>query len=336
MSRVYHQAVGEMLGFDDVVRRVEDHEIALGKVFKADGAGKGVVLADLAAEAFRMGGKRLRPILTMDVAALPSTYVDETAVTASLAPEIIHIAATNEDDSVDDTEQRHGKPTIHATHGPAATRGLSVYLPAKAYELAAQLSDEAAVKLAQTVTEMALGNTQETAGRFNTARTVWDYNKCKRQKTGLLFGLAGRFGGIEAGFRPRQLEEITEFFEILGDGYQELDDIVDLEEDIGNGVVTLPALIAMDGRHADQTAELFDGVRQGIVEPEEVVQVLGANGSIREAISIVRHTMRSTPPLDSLSEMNPDRVAALREFPRKYLAWQLAVHERQIQSMVAF
>lgn len=64
----------------------------------------------------RRGGKRLRPCLCLAAAVASGGRVDD-ALDAAVAIELMHNALLVHDDIEDESDQRRGRPTLHALHG---------------------------------------------------------------------------------------------------------------------------------------------------------------------------------------------------------------------------
>ena len=74
-------------------------------------------LAEVATHLIGAGGKRLRPTLTLvsayasSVASGPAT---DTALTGSVACELVHLGSLYHDDVIDEAETRRGVPSVNA------------------------------------------------------------------------------------------------------------------------------------------------------------------------------------------------------------------------------
>ncbi|MFO1326149.1 MAG: polyprenyl synthetase family protein [Rubrivivax sp.] len=79
-------------------------------------SGERPYLDALMADYPRRGGKRLRPALCLAAAVATGATLDD-ALDAALAIELMHNALLVHDDIEDESDQRRGRPTLHALHG---------------------------------------------------------------------------------------------------------------------------------------------------------------------------------------------------------------------------
>lgn len=180
-----------------------------------------------------LGGKRLRPTLTLMAYAL---YRGEEAVHEVLEPalavEVFHNFTLMHDDIMDQAPLRRGRPTVHHKWSRNIAILSGDVMMIKAYEL---LMKAPAFKL-QAVLE-AFNNcaTQVCEGqqwdmRFETSENVSeaDYLEMIRQKTAVLLGFSLKLGCILAGAPDLSCRKLYEFGENIGIGFQLKDDLLDV------------------------------------------------------------------------------------------------------------
>ena len=205
------------------------------------------VLADVAAESFQAGGKRLRPVLTF-LSAHPDRRQDETCVGAGAAVELIHMATLIHDDMLDGADLRRGQPTIWVAHGREIAKAAGDYLFARAFaELAATATIEDVRILADAALALARGEALQRRQAFRADTRVEDYMRRTSLKTGKLFEASCRLGGGG--------DAMGEFGLALGIAFQIADDILDCTGefdttgkaagvDLRDGTPTLPLILA--------------------------------------------------------------------------------------------
>jgi len=192
-----------------------------------------------------MRGKRVRPLLTLAVGEANGSPVEH-VLPAALAIELVHNFSLVHDDlpSMDNDEERRGKPTVWAAYGEGTALLAGDAMLAEAFRLACQYErSEVARELAQATLGMIGGQYLDTMVEDPELETV------HRLKTGCLF-----YGSIAMGLWASGVPEDAQgpwraFGDELGMLFQVVDDILDTD-----GYVTT---IGADGarRLADEAAE---------------------------------------------------------------------------------
>jgi farnesyl diphosphate synthase len=184
------------------------------------------------------GGKRLRPLLVRQAAAIFSVPKDA-ALRAGLAVEMIHCYSLIHDDlpSMDDDDLRRGRPTVHKAYDEATAILAGDALLTQAF---AVLSDPSCHPEAETrirlVAELAAGSgaggmvggqmrdIEGEAGGFSES----DIATMQAMKTGALIRASVRMGAILGGADPRALSALTAYAEAAGRAFQLADDLLDV------------------------------------------------------------------------------------------------------------
>ena len=192
------------------------------------------------------GGKRLRPILVLDVYKLfKQDY--EKAFPFAIALEMIHNFSLIHDDlpEIDNDDFRHGKLTNHKmfNHATALLAGDSLFNEAyivissdiqKSIEKGdlkeIESKGKAFVEFSIAVNRMIAGEYLDTEleGQ-NIEKELLQY--IHENKTGALLKLAVRMGAILAGADEKDILKLTEFAEKIGLAFQIKDDILSEEGD---------------------------------------------------------------------------------------------------------
>lgn len=195
--------------------------------------------------AVEMGGKRVRPMLTLAVGEALGAPVEQ-VMPAALAIELVHNFSLVHDDlpSLDNDEERRGKRSVWAVYGDGTAVLAGDALLAEAFRLGCSYaSSDVARELAQATLGMIGGQ------YLDTMVPGADLAVVHRLKTGRLF-----FASVAMGLWAAELPEADQapwrdFAEELGLLFQIVDDILD-----GDGYV---ALHGIDGARAlaDAAAE---------------------------------------------------------------------------------
>jgi len=212
-------------------------EEALGKVFAQKAA-----MADLYAAmeySLLAGGKRLRPILTLEVCRMLGGE-DAVALPLACGVEMVHTYSLIHDDlpCMDDDDLRRGKPTNHKVYGEATAVLAGDGLLAAAFETvaAAPLPPERAVTAVQCLAHaagpagMVGGQALDMAGEGHSL-VLDEVKELQKLKTGALIAAAARLGCIAAGCAPETEAAVVRFASKLGLAFQIQDDILDVSGD---------------------------------------------------------------------------------------------------------
>jgi geranylgeranyl diphosphate synthase type II len=207
-------------------------------------------------------GKRLRPVLVL-LAAESCGSALRKALPAACAVEMIHTYSLIHDDlpAMDDDDLRRGLPTCHVKFGEATAILAGDALLAQAFETLAmgiEPSSTAAICCAELA--KAAGPCELVGGQaddLNAEETGGDLAKLEaihRRKTGAMFRVSLRLGGLVAQGEVCQLEALDIYGQKLGLAFQIVDDLLDLKgdealvgkrtgKDEGRGKLTFPSLL---------------------------------------------------------------------------------------------
>lgn len=213
-----------------------------------------------------LGGKRMRPLLTL---ASASMFGNEAfALEAAVAVELVHAYSLVHDDlpAMDDDALRRGQPTVHIAFDDATAILAGDALQTLAFETlaAASLPATIVVELVATLARasggagMCGGQALDLAATGRSADTSVDHlEHLHALKTGALIRAAVRMGGVAAGADAGSLLALDRFATALGLAFQVRDDILDVEgdsaqlgktagKDQAQDKATFPALLGLD------------------------------------------------------------------------------------------
>jgi len=187
------------------------------------------------------GGKRLRPFLVMESAALFSAD-GEAAQRVAAALECVHCYSLIHDDlpAMDDDDLRRGLPTVHKAFDEATAILAGDALLTLAFDI---IADEATVLPAErrTALVLALARAAGAGGMvggqkldLEAEQTPPDESgiiRLQAMKTGALIRFACEAGAIIAGAPAEDRERLAEFGSAIGLAFQLADDLLDLTAD---------------------------------------------------------------------------------------------------------
>lgn len=178
-----------------------------------------------------LGGKRLRPVLTLLSAELGGKNADE-AIHAAAAIELFHNFSLIHDDIMDNAPIRRGLPTVHEKWNSNIAILSGDVLLVKAYELLSNQNNDhipALYKLFnKTAIEVCEGQQMDMDFEDRNNVSISEYLEMIRLKTSVLLGCALEFGFIISNQTENNRKYIYDFGVNLGIAFQIQDDILDL------------------------------------------------------------------------------------------------------------
>ncbi len=194
------------------------------------------LLADSMRYSLLAGGKRIRPILTLEFSRILGGSVSNTLPVAC-AVEMLHTYSLIHDDlpCMDDDELRRGKPTNHIVYGECTATLAGDALQSLAFStlLSAPLAPEKLVKCASILAGaagyqgMCFGQHLDMLGEGKTL-TAEDLTEINEKKTGALLSAACRMGAAAAGADNQRISAAGQFGAMIGLAFQIRDDMLDV------------------------------------------------------------------------------------------------------------
>ncbi|WP_295582037.1 polyprenyl synthetase family protein [uncultured Oscillibacter sp.] len=184
------------------------------------------------------GGKRIRPVLTLEFARLCGLPM-EAALPVACALELVHTYSLIHDDlpCMDDDDLRRGKPTNHKVYGETLAVLAGDALQPEAYRLiltAPGLTAEAQAACALLLAE-ASGADGMVAGQvldtLHAPRTEAELTEVHRLKTGAMMAGACKMGVAAGGGGAEALAAAEDYALQLGLAFQIRDDVLDVVGD---------------------------------------------------------------------------------------------------------
>nr|WP_287069052.1 polyprenyl synthetase family protein [Pyrobaculum sp.] len=262
----------------------------------------------------KMGGKRLRPLLTLATAEAISGQW-KPALPAAAIVELIHNYSLIYDDIIDRGDLRRGMPTVRKAYGDNAAILIGIWYREAIEEAVLDtpkptLFAREVAKVIKAIDEgERLDILFEYAGRedpyFVKARwrevTLDDYIKMVSLKTGVLIGAAAKWGALSVSDDAEIADAAWNFGLNAGVAFQVIDDVLDIygdpkkfgkkigkdikEHKRGNAVVAV-GLSKLPPDKRDRLLHILSLQNVGEAEVREAVSLLDSVGAREEALKI--------------------------------------------------
>jgi len=231
------------------------------------------------------GGKRLRPFLLRETAAMLGT-APELSLAAAVSVELIHCYSLIHDDlpAMDDDDLRRGRPTVHRAYDEATAILAGDALLTLAFAHLGEHGAEDPAIRARLVVELATsagaggmvgGQMRDIEGE-TTHLTQLDIARMQAMKTGALIRATIRMGAILAGADRDTLGHLTAYAEAAGRAFQLADDLLDV-------TASAEAMGKATGKDAGRNKQTL-------------VSVLGADAARRHLGDIVHDAITALTP----------------------------------------
>ncbi len=295
-------------------------------------------LYDPIAYMLRLGGKRIRPILTLMATDLFGGNASA-AMDAALAVEMFHSFSLVHDDIMDAAPLRRGKPTVHEKWdaNTGILSGDAMLLQAyQLFEGYSPATFKSLVKLfSKTALQVCEGQQYDMDFQQRNDVSLREYTTMIMYKTAVLLAAALKIGAIIAEANRKEADALYRFGENLGLAFQIQDDYLDAFGDmatfgkqIGGDILenkkTFLLLQAMTLASDDQVKALRHWYS---IQPEDctakieaVTTIFRESGAVQETQKqIVQYTRKAFEALDTIAV--PDaKKEAFRMFGESLMA----------------
>ncbi len=177
-----------------------------------------------------LGGKRLRPVLTLLTAEIFNGHYKE-ALNAALSVEVFHNFSLVHDDIMDDAPLRRGHQTVHEKWNVNTGILSGDAMLIMAYQLFENYHADTFQALAKLFSKTALevceGQQYDVDFETRSDVAINEYLKMIEYKTAVLVGAAMKMGAIVANASVEDQDTIYEFGKNLGIAFQLQDDYLD-------------------------------------------------------------------------------------------------------------
>lgn len=288
-----------------------------------------------------LGGKRLRPLMTLMTTAL---FTDnwQQALKPAVAVEVFHNFTLLHDDIMDKAPLRRGQPTVHEKWNANIAILSGDVMLVRAFE---QLLDvnpaqlrTVLLRFSQTAAEVCEG--QQMDMNFETRDTVTnavsevEYIDMIRLKTSVLLGFAMELGGLIAGADTDSTQHLYEAGVNIGIGFQLKDDLLDVYGDpakfgkqVGGDIIankkTFMLIEALERAKGDTRRQLLDWLEFDAASMDKSEKVAAVT-RIYDQLGIRRlaeqrvagYVSKGFANLEQV-KADPDRKAILLDFARQ-------------------
>ena len=251
------------------------------------------LVEEIAAYLIEAGGKRLRPLLVL-LCAKACGYQGDHHVKLAAVIEFLHTAMLLHDDVVDESDLRRGRETVNAAWGNAPSVLVGDFLHSRAFEMMVDIGNIRVMQILSRATNViAEGEVQQLSFIRNPATTEIEYLEIISRKTAMLFQAAAHAGAVLAGADEKTEHALRDYGLHLGIAFQMVDDQLDylgtpeelgknIGDDLAEGKVTLPLIVAMRNGQPDQKAFVENAIRNGGVENlPEMLHLVNATGALK-------------------------------------------------------
>ncbi|MDP5231327.1 MAG: polyprenyl synthetase family protein [Cellulophaga sp.] len=266
-----------------------------------------------------LGGKRLRPLLTLMTTEIFDTDYRK-ALDAALAIEVFHNFSLVHDDIMDDAPLRRGNPTVHEKWdiNTGILSGDAMLI--NAYQLFENYEGETFRSLAKlfskTAIEVCEGQQYDVDFETRDDVTIPEYLKMIEYKTAVLVGAAMKMGAIIANVPEKTQNDIYDFGKNLGIAFQLQDDYLDAFGDpetfgkqVGGDIIEnkktflyLTSLASVTKQEAKELEHLFSIQPKDVTDKINTVKNIFVNSGAAEQTKqeIAFYTQKAFEVLEKL------------------------------------
>lgn len=279
-----------------------------------------------------LGGKRMRPVLTLMAADIFGADFKK-ALPAAMAVEVFHNFSLVHDDIMDDAPLRRGNETVHEKWNinTGILSGDAMLILAYQYfeQYEPKIFRDLAKLFSKTALEVCEGQQWDVDFEIRNDVTIPEYLKMIEYKTAVLVGAAMKMGAITAQTSEENANLIYDFGLNLGLAFQLQDDYLDAFGDpatfgkqVGGDIIEnkktylyLKALELGTAHEAELLKELFNTLpednSQKIETSKEIFVNSGSAHATQEAIEA--YTMKAFEVLGKM-EITPENKELLKAF----------------------
>ena len=260
------------------------------------------------------GGKRVRPALVL-LSGKFYNYDLARLLPMAAAVEVLHTATLVHDDAIDNSQVRHGRPTINKVWGEDKAILLGDYLLAKSEELVADTQNMQVVKLfARAIMTIAGGELSQAFDAFNLEQGRQQYLQRIASKTASLLSLATESGAMLSQAPEKAVKALKEYGYNLGIAFQIVDDVLDFsgtEEELGKpvgsdlaqGTLTLPAILLLESYPEDNPVARWFNSRDKEEDVKAAIELIRSSSIIPECYKVASdYCARACCSLDLLPD----------------------------------
>ncbi|MCT4630313.1 polyprenyl synthetase family protein [Winogradskyella sp.] len=279
-----------------------------------------------------LGGKRLRPVLTLMTAEIFGCRMED-AMSAALSIEVFHNFSLVHDDIMDDAPLRRGQTTVHEKwdlNTGILSGDAMLILAYQLFENYDSSTFQSLAKLfSKTALEVCEGQQYDIDFETRDDVTIQEYLKMIEFKTAVLVGAAMKMGAIVAKASEEDQISIYDFGRYLGIAFQLQDDYLDafgnpetFGKQVGGDILenkkTYLYIKTIELGTEDDTSKLVKLMANTTISNDEKVDAVkaifnnsGASQATQEAVKV--YTQKAFEILNNLN-ISEDKKQILRLF----------------------
>lgn len=235
-----------------------------------------------------LGGKRIRPLLTL-LAYILYREDYEKILTPAVAVEVFHNFTLMHDDIMDNAPLRRGELTVHEKWNANTAILSGDVMLVKTYEMLLEIQPDklpgCLLRFNKTAAEVCEGQQFDMNFEKRTAVSEDEYLNMIRLKTAVLLGFSLQFGALLAGAPDGDSDRLYDFGLNIGIGFQLKDDLLDVYADkkkfgkqVGGDILsnkkTYLLIKALEAAQGEQARELNHWLTATTFDPEEKVKAV--------------------------------------------------------------
>lgn len=252
-------------------------------------------ISDIVRHAFKVDGKRIRPMLVFLVAKCCGEVTLATYYGA-VTVELLHTATLMHDDVVDEAPTRRGQPSANAVFDNKRSVLAGDYVLSSALVESVKTEN---LEIIGIISELGKNLAEGELNQYSLVNELLideeEYYKVIDKKTASLLYACAKIGAISAGADPYTVGEFGRVGRILGIAFQIRDDIFDYYKadvgkptgnDIREGKITLPLIYALKNAPKNVSDEMMQIIHASDFSPENIKTLLDfakSNGGIEYA-----------------------------------------------------
>ena len=276
----------------------------------------------------KVRGKRIRPLMVLS-SCFTSGGEWEKALPAACAVELLHNFSLIHDDIEDESQLRHGRPTVWKKWGTAqainAGDGMFALVFKAIQRFNGSVTSETILAAQDVITNCCLklieGQFLDVANEGKKSISIGEYWKMIGGKTAALLGCCLQLGGIIAGLDERNQLDLYTFGFQMGLNFQVQDDLLGVwgsesetgkpsDNDLTNRKLTLPILLGLE-----MSARFHEWWKKSITQEDEIGIIsewLKEDGVYQKMIETI-HEMdeKIEQQLNSMIFLKRDRLSVL-------------------------
>ena len=272
-----------------------------------------------------LGGKRLRPMLTISCAKMLKIR-NKNHIKLAAAVELLHTATLLHDDVVDESVYRRGEKTSHTLWDNKSSILVGDFLLGRAFQLMVETNSiECLNILSKAAAIIAEGEVLQLVETNNINIKEINYIKIIESKTAALFSSACEVGGVVSGANKSQKKKLFNFGKNLGTAFQLTDDALDYEgssskmgknngDDFYEGKVTLPVILALktaDRKEKDFWEKTFNKKVRNKTDLRIAKKIIKDKDTINQTLTLANKYGEKAKNIMKDFESNPVRNALI-------------------------